>query len=766
MAPPHQLPGRRPAVQLSLQNLPTTTNMPSSGDDELGTESDEPPDEHFHSDPLDGKSHDSVPSKAFAKTAPPPYGRKQSLLTQALVLSPTSPASPVPALANDAPTLARGPSATSTWSNPSVASTADLTSDGGLTASTRSNTPSPPLPAIALFDTPHLPLLEKTTDEREDRPMLEAPPTSTESVPQEPTVEAKLGRKRCITFACGRKASPKDNPQKSVEGSSNDTPKPPPLQRRILKFACPFRNETEPAEGLKSKRLASPAPSAKSRPRNTPTQRPHRESESTVRAPSSDGASANASITLDATVTSPKRAERAEATRFHEFASSLDEEDEWLHDPTIHTNRITVGDTLRKENAIRRLGEEAEEEALQDEDEQDIDNAVDQDVDGEEEDDASDDGNETDDEEGFAASDDDSDAGSEYNFWTPRKSTAATSVEHADHIRPHHGRTLSDSSMESVGEFRQSPSRAAVMPRKVPRRIRGRPGTPQLPDSTDFVCGTLDEDRPLEDAYVSCMEERRRSKHTVIPQDIDPSFPTSDPEDDDRDDDEVPTTEEHTWIKGQLDDYEDASDRKSRGSSKRASPQHSPKRLQSPPPTKRGVPLRSPGPGRLFGASPGIRRDAPPALVLGSHTGRRVSMAVSPKTKGGIDFARVSRRPDLIQTKSLPRTPAPFLRQPAAELVEDEDDDNELANGTRGKEPHNRGAIDIVKGLEKKKQRRKEKAWHKYCQQRATNPRERKAAPGKGAERMREVGLEMAGRNRAGHGHGFGRNEAQFVLSI
>ena len=65
-----------------------------------------------------------------------------------------------------------------------------------------------------------------------------------------------------------------------------------------------------------------------------------------------------------------------------------------------------------------------------------------------------------------------------------------------------------------------------------------RPGTPELPDSTDFVCGTLDEDRPLEAAYISCREQKKREKHVPIPQDIDPSFPTSDLEDNDDDQDE------------------------------------------------------------------------------------------------------------------------------------------------------------------------------------------------------------------------------------
>lgn len=54
-----------------------------------------------------------------------------------------------------------------------------------------------------------------------------------------------------------------------------------------------------------------------------------------------------------------------------------------------------------------------------------------------------------------------------------------------------------------------------------------------------------------------------------------------------------------------------------------------------------------------------------------------------------------------------------------------------------------RGAIDIVKGLEKKRQRRREKLYQKHCNK-AGKDRERRPKPGKGAERMREVGLEVA----------------------
>jgi len=59
---------------------------------------------------------------------------------------------------------------------------------------------------------------------------------------------------------------------------------------------------------------------------------------------------------------------------------------------------------------------------------------------------------------------------------------------------------------------------------------------------------------------------------------------------------------------------------------------------------------------------------------------------------------------------------------------------------------HVRGAIDIVKGLEQKRQRRKEKFYQKQCNRKSKGHSERKPQPGKGAERMRELGLLMAGK--------------------
>jgi len=60
-------------------------------------------------------------------------------------------------------------------------------------------------------------------------------------------------------------------------------------------------------------------------------------------------------------------------------------------------------------------------------------------------------------------------------------------------------------------------------------------------------------------------------------------------------------------------------------------------------------------------------------------------------------------------------------------------------DGNNNADGHQRGAIDIVKGLEHKRERRREK-YHRQAKGK------KKPQPGQGAERMRELGLFMAGK--------------------
>lgn len=458
--------------------------------------------------------------------------------------------------------------------------------------------------------------------------------------------------------------------------------------------------------------------------------------------------------------------EDSEATRFHEFAGPYSREDEWIHEQPVYRKKITVNDTLRKENAIRKLGEEAEEEALEEEEEEDAEERDegsyaeldDVNDDSSSDDSVSDAGNETDDEEGFAESDNESELGSDYQFWTPGLTTAATSADRLEHIRPNAPRTASDSSIESMIRVKDAFNVTGTTGRRVRKAHRTqpakmRPGTPDLPDSTDFVCGTLDEDRPLEAAYMSCLEERRRSKRCVIPQDIDPSFPTSEPEDDqdgESSGESEQASDEPLWVMGQPDHSDEErinARRRPFTRQKIKSPMPSPKRLRSPPPQKRSVVHRSPPPPVAHRATPS---ESNPSMPSSSSEHKRRPLAQK------ITAARLPQRPQLTHTASLPRTPNPFwaprgVGYPASSAA--------ASPNRRALDGCSRGPIDIVTGLEKKRQRRKEKYWRQHGRN-GGKEKERRCQPGKGAERMRELGLEMAGKSK-----GYVPN-AQLMLSI
>ncbi|KAK4695896.1 hypothetical protein P7C71_g1931, partial [Lecanoromycetidae sp. Uapishka_2] len=473
--------------------------------------------------------------------------------------------------------------------------------------------------------------------------------------------------------------------------------------------------------------------------------------------------------------------QKSEATRFNEFAGAL-VDDEWTNEQTVYRQKMTVNDTLRKENAIRQLAEEAEEEALDEEAQEDFDDGNsqtekdDNDIDSDEEDEVSNDGNETDDEEGFAESDNESDVGSEYQFWTPGLTTAATSTEQLEHIRPTPHRVASESSIESIVDSRSNSARHRKEPRQH-RHSKIRPGIPELPDTTEFVVGTLDEDRPLEDAYKSCVEERRRSKRHVIPQDIDPSFPTSEPEDndDDEEDDEAAAAtqldDEPEWVIGRLESSEEESKTARRTSSPlrvTRSPMPSPKRYHSPPPpSKRKMMYRNPPPSRgLFGQSTRHLRSPHPSHRKPNSppSSRRPSPTGSPPIHNhGINMPYLAQRPNLTHTTSLPRTPNPFWNQHRNSRFNGAETPSAGTSpktmGHLRSESHTRGPIDIVQGLERKRQRRKEKYWRQHCRD-ASKTKERRCQPGKGAERMRELGEMMKDRCK-----GYGQKD-QLVLSV
>lgn len=742
------------SVQLifKMLGISNTTNMPSTEEDELCGEPDEPPDPFK---PM----HYSL----YAKSAMVGGDRKkESLLTRALLDRPEYQSSDSSSICKPL----KGSSELPTSDNHSSASTAELTSDGGVTSPEQSNTPSPPFPSQ--FSDRQQTALDGAAPGKVSFLSIDSP---------ESTVEANLGRKRCIKFACdGKDNSYIEKKQEKNKSIEKQEPKAeePPKRKSMLTFACPARRSDadDPRPMYPSERKPS-----------LDSQTPHTAAP-TVRRSVTDTSVITLQALKESRTETKKESfpglgdfELSEATRFHEFASSHGEDDEWVNKEPLYKGKITFQDCMKKENAIRRLGEEAEEEARQDEedeeDDDDEDDDEDDDDDGDEDDTtvynfSSDGGNESDNEAGFADSDSEND--SDHEFWTSSTITAATSADNLDIAHLGFDRKVSDSSVDSsaLGEDRSNITTASVVRerrrQKAEKPRKSRPGTPDLPDSTDFVCGTLDEDRQLEAAFISCMEERRRSKHVLVPQDIDPSFPTTDPEDnddDDGDDDDLDDDndvgtktvfDEKQAIGQHLEAFNDVAYRgRDATKSRKPSPQHSPKRLHSPPPR------------RAHGHSPKRLRSPPPLSKKTSQGTRRPSFStVAPVRHGGINITGLGQRINRPRTKSLPRTPNPFFIR-LEKTRRRFNDDDAAGLGTSRSRGHSRGAIDIVLGLEQRRLKRKEKFWRQHCRKAAKEGQERKPIPGKGAERMKELGLVAAERCRA---YGFDHQAQQVVLSV
>ncbi|KAG0153326.1 hypothetical protein PDIDSM_5177 [Penicillium digitatum] len=711
---------------------PNSSSKPAHGEADLPEDVDEPP-EHV----MDATSMNSDQ----IVLARPTVNCKESLLTRALKSSPEMSPTDPHASHYDSYMYQYYP-----HSNFSGVSTAELTSDGGLTSPSLSNTPSPPLPSqmmknAALAGKKNLALKVKVVDASET------------------SVEANLGRKRCISFACGRKTD--DNEPRSPVSLSasqelspkSQTPKELPTEetsiqtikrKTTLTFACPGRETV-------CQRERSPARKSSIRPRCRGSPAPAARKASPGLKETSKQVSKDVAKQESVSIPTSRKGiptsglgkfEESEATRFHEFASSMDEDDEWVNREACYTQKITLNDCMKKEIAIRRLGEQAEEEALEEED--DLDDLPDDDETVH--DFSSDDGNESDNEAGFAESDESDDDGSDVEFWGSSHRVPELPSQYIDARPTAMERRASNTSFDSMTDDHSNWLPAPVKRignRRAPKARKSigiRPRTPNLPDSTDFVCGTLDEDRPLELAYKSCLEQRRRLKEVVIPQDIDPSFPTSDPEDND---DIEPSEQEVASLSSAAGHHDETARGRPEGEARKHSPRRSPRRLMSPPPRRAG----RTSPKRLKSPPPRMRAKSP-----------------TPATWELTDDMPI-RRP-LVRTKSLPRVPNPFFagldkghRWQGIIPALSESPEHEHS---RTRELHTRGPIDIVEGLEKKRQKRKEKFWRQHCRKAAKEQMGKRPIPGHGAERMKELGLEVAERCRA---YGVGQ-DAQLVLSV
>lgn len=683
-------------------------------------------------EPPEPRLHQPAPNKFQRTTVRQPIGQP-SLLTKAILGQSDDDS-------HECTTsiLIKSQRRRSMASNVSVASTADLTSDTGLTSPCRTNTPSPPIPEMTALRLNAEALASKNV------PLVGT--NGTQEAPRD------APRKRCIQFACAAKpmvqeqAAPRATPMVKTP-SADEAPRQP-----RIKFACPAR----PA----STQNTPPKQPQESTARPAPLSNP--ESPSTPKKSSVLFAAANTSprpsirrLSSKITLARPEflRANSKDlvkdGSQFHEFASGMAREEDWIRqvNPAV-TTKLTIYDTLTKENHIRRLGAEAEEEAEQEdeaqaamaEDDDEDDELGDGDEDEEEDDEDEDesDGYYTDEETGFAESDDDEEEDENMILWTPGHASAIRQIPGVVPARrPSLHEPLSDSSAATNGSIR----------RVKPKRVKPQSEAPDLPDSTDFVCGTLDEDRPLEEAYLSCLAARRNEKLRVIPQDIDPSFPASDPDNDDEEDIYNPVAHDgdgDAWVQGEMEDLHHGQDRSRR---RRKSEQASPRKYRSPAPKR----LHSPAPKPRARSPPPKPRARSPKTLFGRHSPRRARSPAAPRVmmtptgsprQGAHAQFYLAGRPNTTHTKSLPRPAAlfPHMRR-----------ERNLKYHVNA-DVHVRGAIDIVKGLEKKRQRRKEKFYQKYCNRaRRGQVPERKPQPGRGAERMKELGLLMAGKKDPGN---------------
>jgi len=648
-------------------------------DEDLSGEVDEPPD--YQPQYCKQAVHKPVPHS--------------SLLSQALSSPELGPV--------DRGRYGRQSQAISFWSL-SGASTAELTSDGGM--SSRSHSPSPPPPAM--LHTYGRMLHSRKASCRNDTEAVHV-------VGEDAAVEG-LARRRCIRFACGteppsRKSSTDDYPILAVTEQPQTT----------LKF-----EKTQPHQT--SIRFAANI------------QTPQQERGSVVKSPSHTTSYMHAKTTPQ-----PSLIPRAlnPATRFHEFASSCEETESWMVQVPDKTRLLRVDGVLAKEKDIRKLSEEVEAEVRQEEDDDDEESLgdelagweeedEDEDEDDEEDEDDNDDeeeeadeymsGNESDNEEGFASDSDDD--GSFFSY--PCRAGYPLPLLQKPTF-PHNAPPF------SVGSLNISNQQIASI---------------NLPDSTDFVCGTFDEDKALEDAYVCALVEQKRAKYGITPQDIDPSFPSEESDSEEEYCIKSPGTPEHAWTRGRMSFSEEEAPRgkkihsilsreKTINEAKIRFNSPAPQRRAHSPAPKRRIISPPPPTQRGFKVTPPISRRNSNEHSPRPALSRRCSRALSPPPPARNVSLNFTRR-HIERTKSLPKGSKPSLRYFGANTQEFTVDETPAIRI--------RGAIDIVKGLEKKRERRR----NKLARQRASYTRK-----GEGVEKMRELGL-MLGRGK----------QAQWMISV
>jgi hypothetical protein len=582
----------------------------------------------------------------------------------------------------------RTQSSASTYSRGSVTSGCEMMSDGHV--SPYHSPPSQPMAAKSLAF-PSKATIDPSVEKHDF--ICDAPASA--------AVKQPAPSKRCISFACGAEDVP--HAREGAQAPRSEKNQEPAKRACALKFLCPTRPSRDINAPKQRTRLASPPPPAKSEAAPPAKPKAHRGSDATVQN-GSPATVRKVPVSLRKHRDSASSdISRTEATRFHEFASSDEQKDDWTQESSCFQRRLTIDDTLAIENDLRKLAREVEDEDEDDEEDEEEEEEVDEEEDEEEDDKVSVGSSGYESDTGFHSDDeqasDNENGESDDEWWAPGRSAAG---EHAEHIRPSMQRRDSVSTTASDAPFPGINAKGKRRTRPVDVQ---RP--PELPDSTDFVCGTLDEDKPLEQAYLNHLVQRRAAKHRVVPQDIDPTFPTSDPEmsDENEDDDEG---DHQLFLHGQMDLNEEEAHEPPSLVPRKRSPTGSPKRLRSPPPAKRVSIHRSPPP-------PTNRRARSPAPAMFERL--RISSSV----------------PRDHHLKS--QGPRDIAKPPLLEMDEEEDNENTPRV--------NRGAIAIVMGLERRRDRRRERLYDRHCRAKAKGGRDKPVAKGRGAERMRDLGVGL-----------------------
>jgi len=629
-----------------------------------------------------------------------------SLLSQALSSPEFGPV--------DLARYGRPSQAISFWSL-SGTSTAELTSDEGM--SSRSHSPSPPPPAM--LHTYGRMLQSRKVPSKNDTQAVHV-------VGGDVAIEG-LARRRCIRFACGAEMP-------SRKSSTDDYHIPAVIE--------------QPKATIKSENTQ---PHQTSIHFTTNAQSPRQEHGSAVKSPSHTTSYMHAKATPQ-----PTPASRAlnPATRFHEFASSCEETESWMLQVPDKTHLLRVDGVLAKEKDIRKLSEEVEAEVRQEEEEAEELDGIDgddddegledefadweedgeEDADGndeedeEEEEDESEEylsGDESDNEEGFA-----SDSDSDDSFFSyPRRTCYSLPLVQ----KPAFSRNVSRFSVGALNPSTFNPDHQLA--------------SINLPDSTDFVCGTFDEDKALEDAYACALVQQKRAKYGITPQDIDPSFPSEESDSEEEYCIKSPGSPD-VWTRGRMSFSEEETSRgkkihsiltgeKTLNEGKIRFNSPAPQRRAHSPAPKRRIVSPPPPIQRGFRGTPPISRRNSNEHSPRPTLSRRGSRALSPPPPArGMSYLNFTRG-HIERTKSLPKGSKPSLKSftNAQETTTDETPAIRI-----------RGAMDIVKGLEKKRERRR----NKLARQRASYTRK-----GEGVEKMRELGL-MLGKGK----------QAQWMISV